>query len=271
MGDVKLITRKRKIDNAGVFKISRMKEVIKPTVPHKHDGYHEFVFLFEGAGVHTIDEVDYEVNPPIFFYLKTGQVHCWEFTQIPKGYVVIFKDEFLSEFDDNIALLSKIPAMMRLNKDHIRLKNDFEALFHEYSSSVPDEKILKAYHNVIIYRILHAVEEHKNIALPISPIVNKFKRLVDLNYKEHRELSFYAELLKTNSRKLGRQCVNDLGRTANSIIGERLVVESKRLLRYTNQSISEIAYELKFKDPSYFVRFFKTKTKLTPLEFRKRF
>jgi AraC-like DNA-binding protein len=264
------IGKKNKINKEQLFKISRMKEVIKPTKPHKHAGYHEFIILDEGAGIHTIDEQDYEVNPPTLFYLKNGQVHCWDFTQIPKGYVMIFKEEFLDEFNNIAHLLTSIPTHMRVSKDYRSIFSDFELMMNEYKSSGTNTQILKSYLNIIIYKICDLLQntnavasEHKSISI--------FKSLVDKHYKTHKTIGFYADQLGMTNRSLSNLCSKELGRPASSIISERLVMESKRLLRYTSNTISEIAFELQYTDPSHFVKFFKSKTNLTPMEFRKKF
>ncbi len=263
--------KKNIINKEPLCKISRRKELIKPTKPHKHSGYHEIIVLSEGAGVHTIDDNDYEVNPPTLFYLQPDQVHCWDFTQIPKGFVLIFKDEFLDEFSETRPLLSKVPITIRLKNGIHQLVKEFDHLFQEFSNEKTNELILKAYLNIIIYRIIDLVQiGHKELSNE-NVVVNKFKLLVDKYYKVHKELSFYANHLNVTNRKLSGLCKLELGRPSSSIISERLVKESKRLLRYTSNSISEIAFELEFTDSSHFVKFFKSKTKLTPLEFRKRF
>ncbi|MBA4058281.1 MAG: hypothetical protein C0490_26425 [Marivirga sp.] len=67
--------------------------MIKRTKPHKHDAYFELIYLSEGAGFHWIDTEKYQIHPPVVFFLS-GQLHYWEMTAIPKGYVMLFKEEF---------------------------------------------------------------------------------------------------------------------------------------------------------------------------------
>lgn len=267
---MEMIGRKNKIDQTQEFKISRMKEVIKPTVPHKHAGYHELIILSGGAGVHTIDEKDYEVNPPTLFYLKKGQVHCWDFTQIPKGYVMIFKETFLNDYYDVVRILSTLPALIRIGDDRKHIYNDFESIMYECESALPNQMIIKTYLNVIIYKI-NDLLKGQNVNNAENKTIGDYKILVDRYYKTQKEIGFYADKLNVTNRKLSLMCSRELGRPASAIIIERIVMESKRLLRYTSSTISEIAFDMNFTDPSHFVKFFKAKTNLTPLEVRKRF
>lgn len=89
------IAIKSKLDGEQLFKISRFKEVIKRTKPHKHDAYFELIFLSEGNGFHWIDTQKFQITPPVVFFLS-GQLHYWEMTAIPKGYVMLFRDMFLT-------------------------------------------------------------------------------------------------------------------------------------------------------------------------------
>ncbi|HSI64469.1 MAG TPA: helix-turn-helix transcriptional regulator [Candidatus Saccharimonadia bacterium] len=60
----------------------------------------------------------------------------------------------------------------------------------------------------------------------------------------------------------------EVGVTAGHIIRDRRLLDAKRQLSHSDLDVSEIAYDLGFKDPSYFSRFFRRETKCTPAEFR---
>lgn len=259
---------KRKIELKEVFKISRMKERIKPTVPHKHDAYFEIIYLSDGAGVHTVDDVDHEVKPPQIFFLNPGQVHCWEFTKIPKGFVCIFKEEFLDLHWESVRHLRNIPPVVISNEGNLSLADDLELLTNEFKSDSPDIEILKSYLNLILLKIKRSPHGNSEMMNTLNPIIAGYKDLVDNYYLEQKDLTFYADELKVTKRKLSDLCKKELGRPASSLINERMIMESKRLLKHTTNSISEIAYKLNFHDPSYFVKFFKSNTNLTPGDYR---
>jgi len=70
---------------------------------------------------------------------------------------------------------------------------------------------------------------------------------------------------------LNALCQDMLGKTAGDLIRDRILLESKRLLTNADMTITEIAYNLNFKDNSYFNRFFKKEVGSTPDEFRTSF
>ncbi|MFV0295610.1 MAG: helix-turn-helix domain-containing protein [Hyphomicrobiaceae bacterium] len=59
------------------------------------------------------------------------------------------------------------------------------------------------------------------------------------------------------------------GRTASEVMTDQLLLRSKRKLAFTDQSVSDIAFDLGFSSPSYFSRFFSAQTSETPRDFRK--
>ncbi|MGL4581499.1 MAG: helix-turn-helix domain-containing protein, partial [Flavobacterium sp.] len=76
--------------------------------------------------------------------------------------------------------------------------------------------------------------------------------------------------LKTSPQNLNAICRKTLKQSASEIIAKHIIDEAKRQLLYSQNRISEIAYYLNFNDSSYFIKYFKRFTGLTPKEFRKK-
>jgi AraC-like DNA-binding protein len=74
-----------------------------------------------------------------------------------------------------------------------------------------------------------------------------------------------------SERHLNRLCKISLNKTITELITERIILEAKRMLVFSKESVSEIISELGYTDSSYFFRLFKKKTRLTPLEFKNKF
>lgn len=80
---------------------------------------------------------------------------------------------------------------------------------------------------------------------------------------------FYADHLSVTPNYLNTLCKKVTGKTVGKIIRNRIILEAKRLLVNSEYTISQIAYDLYFEDNSYFTKFFKANTGLSPIEFRK--
>ncbi len=99
-------------------------------------------------------------------------------------------------------------------------------------------------------------------------VIRKFNFLVDIHYRTKRKVSDYAELLFKSPKTLSNLFSIYNQKSPQQIILDRLALEAKRLMHFTDKQNQEIAYELGFNDPAHFSRFFKKMTKYTPSEYR---
>ncbi|CAL1516286.1 AraC family transcriptional regulator [Chitinophaga sp. MM2321] len=107
----------------------------------------------------------------------------------------------------------------------------------------------------------------------ISPDLNEkriyhFLLLLENHYTSEKKVDFYSEKLHLSTKRLNQILKQKMGKTVNQILQERLLIEAKHLLFIGNENIKEMSFSLGFEDPSYFSRFFKKMTKLSPEEFR---
>jgi len=101
-------------------------------------------------------------------------------------------------------------------------------------------------------------------------LVSRFHKLVGEHYLSRRQVSDYAQMLSVSPNHLNKVVKEVTGKTASESIRELLGQEARSLLRYTDKTISEIAYQLDFSDPASFNRFFKGESGETPLAYRNR-
>jgi AraC family transcriptional activator of pobA len=99
-------------------------------------------------------------------------------------------------------------------------------------------------------------------------IIRKFNLLVESHFKSEHSVSFYAQQLCKSPKTLSNLFAIFNQKPPSQIIQERIVVEAKRLLRYTDRAIKHITFELGFEEVSYFSNFFKKNTGMSPSDFR---
>lgn len=92
-----------------------------------------------------------------------------------------------------------------------------------------------------------------------------------LIFTEKSCIKFYAGELNITAKHLNRVVKSTINKTTGQLISDRIVLESKRLIVHKNVNMAEIADSLGFSDYAYFSRFFKSKTGITPMEFRKNY
>ncbi len=81
--------------------------------------------------------------------------------------------------------------------------------------------------------------------------------------------SDYAKKMNSTQHHLNHITKQVTGKTATEVIRARSILEAKRLLTFTDQTVSEVASQLNFFDSSYFAKLFKAETGTSPIEFKK--
>jgi len=273
--DQQIIQTKNKLDEGLVFKISEFKRQIKKTTPHKHDDYFELIFLSEGKGFHWIETEKFIVSTPEFYFLKPGQMHYWQLTSIPKGYVILFKTEFFDNLKetDTINLYRQLTDKFRVPvPEKYDPENILNELLLEYSeSSVYSTHIIHGYLRALFARMLQLAEiKSKERNAPVT-IYEKFQDLLVKECPGFHKVNEFAGLLNTTPQNLNAACRKHSGKSASEMITAQLMIEAKRYILHTDNTINEIADILIFSDPSIFVKFFKKYEGMTPASFRKKY
>jgi AraC-like DNA-binding protein len=128
--------------------------------------------------------------------------------------------------------------------------------------------------NNYLFNILLIVEslcERKDIKLVVNDeklLVSKFKSIVNANLNWQYNLDYYTEKLNVGLRTLQNAFQLTEEQTPKQWLIDRMILEIKRNLIYKEVGISTIAYNLGFNEVTNFTKFFKSKTGLTPTQFR---
>lgn len=269
------ISIKNKLEEGLTFKVSRFKEQIKKTRPHKHDEYCELIFLEQGEGFHTIETERYVVETPDFYFLKPGQLYFWQFTSIPKGFVVLLKENEFDAVKESILvdLLRKLSE-----KTRISLKNGGNCFFilneleQEYQkNSIYSKEIIHGLVKVLMGRVLQLSQTQPATALYSPTPFDRFQQLLVSECPRLRKVHEYADALNMTPQNLNAICRRYNNKSASELIHAQLVLEAKRYILHTDYPINEIADLLFFSDTSNFVKFFKKNEGATPQQFRKKY
>ncbi|MGC4100940.1 helix-turn-helix domain-containing protein [Ferruginibacter sp.] len=96
----------------------------------------------------------------------------------------------------------------------------------------------------------------------------KFHLLVEKHFKTEHSVSFYAQQLCKSPKTLSNLFSGNGHKSPSQVIQERILIEAKRLLSYTDRPVKQVTYELGFEDLAYFSNFFKKHTGQSPVDFR---
>lgn len=260
------INIKDKTETDDYIKVAPFKNNVRKTEPHKHKSYFEIIYLFQGKGTHSIDHHTFQIQTPIIFFVRKEQVHHWNITSLPKGYVLIIKKEFVEKSYDNGLknLLSIVSGLTSIQPtENTTIKQLFELLTKE-NDFIVVEALLKA----LLAKIIETAQPLTSKTSITNNLFLSYRDLLSKTDELKNSVSYYAKQLNTTPQNLNSICRKNADQSAADILSEYIVSEAKRLLNYTDNTVSEIAFLLGFSDSSHFAKYFKRCTGKTPQTFR---
>ncbi|WP_440133960.1 helix-turn-helix domain-containing protein [Chitinophaga sancti] len=245
--------------------------------PHSHD-YEELIIGVTGQIEHFIDFKSNHFDAPFVSFVTKGKVHqarpAMKANQC-EMWVIRFKSEFIPETTFQLYSLYHNNATFTLKPGMCfqRLVTLCEMLQGEMEQAGPDYGIVRQLLSTIFTMIESERRKQHNNETPVEHAPNhKFKNflaILEENFRKDVGVEFYAEKLFMSSRNLNLICHQIFQQSISEIIETRKLLEAKNLLASTDKTISEIGYELGFKEKTYFTNLFKKKTGQTPTDFRK--
>ena len=152
-----------------------------------------------------------------------------------------------------------------------RIESNLQAIARLYLETKTDYALIYSYLLTCILEIKKVLAESYLDLYPAKAffITKQYYDLLLTNIEKEYSIPFYAQKLKVTPNHLNKSIKSVTGKTALLLLNEIRLMEAKTRLKYTDYTISEIAFQLGFEDQSYFSRFFKKYTGNTPGEFRK--
>lgn len=237
-------------------------------VPHRHDFYH-VIWIESGRGTFIRDGRSYPVEAGTLAFVPPGQVHTWKWEHPLKGYVLSFEPVLLfNQYDRPYRLLHELTQWSTAGNDLGQvsdsardfLRERFENLAREFcgNEEFRDEMLraqvtalLICLHRLLIGQAPIEFREH------FGPLTSRFLSLLEEAEGKFYRTGHYLSALSVSSRALTNAVLLETGKSPSVWIRDRTVLEARRLLTYTDLTISEIAYRLNFRNVSYFVRFYR--------------
>jgi len=243
---------------------------------HRHDFYYLLV-LKNGDGQHEIDFTPYKVSDNTLFLMRPGQVHELRLKATSQGYLLQFRHDFFdSQQSSYKTLLRKVSHKQICAVEPVyfkKLLRILDCIFTEFTQK--RESYQQAIQSNLILFFIELLRQRQNDQTPAATAkaypqeqLEKFLELLDANIAGCKQVSQYASLLHLSAYQLAAVTKSLLGKTPSNLINEHIVLESKRLLLATSNQVNQIAYQLGYEDPSYFIRFFKKHTGHSPESFR---
>ena len=236
------------------------------TIPaHRHDGLHQFQWLQQGRADATLDGRTLAIEAPAALMIAPRCVHGFVYSPHTQGQQLSVPTRLLAQSLAEAPALavgleaSKVAADIGV-EDRAELDSMFCRLGTEFERDAPGRvEALKSMAVLLALWFLRRVDAGPPGARSAGvrdTLVQRFRTLTQRHYREHRPVSFYAEMLKVTPDHLSRACRDVAGLSALDLLHERVLAEARRLLSVSELPVTEIAAALGYDDAQYFSRFF---------------
>lgn len=246
--------------------------------------FYMILFIEDGVGFHTIDFTDYSFKKGSVITIRKDQIHKFHKNEHVQGSILLFTDEFLVSYLEELEALKSLQLFNELLGDPKlqlsdmaltemlsiinRLRKEYFNPNDEYTMGI----IRSELHILIakLYRIKSLDNNASNQNRYLSQFID-FQNLVEKHASKLNKVSDYAKLIGVSSKTLNTTTKRIVNKTAKEFVDDICTKQIKRLLINTELSIKEIAHESGFEESTNFYKYFKRQTQLTPEQFRSTF
>ncbi|MCJ7932418.1 MAG: helix-turn-helix domain-containing protein [Chryseobacterium sp.] len=242
------------------------------------------VVLWKGSGVFSVDDINYSYKGCNILFLSPYQKLKLASESNEKVAVLLFHSDYycIEYHKEEVACNGLLFNNIYLNPgielseenyayilelfNHIKKENTEN---HQFSKS-----IIKTYIQLILAIGSKQKNNIRDESASADQLPNKnaaaFQKLLEIHFKEEKELSFYSDKLSITNNTLSKAVKKEFSKTPSQLMNERIILESKKLLHLTYRSVKEIASELGFTDEFYFSRYFKKSVGCSPKNYREK-
>lgn len=235
------------------------------------------VYCTSGIGKGRVNTNIYNLQPYSIMIVLPGQItELIDLSDDFQATYIIMSDEFVSSLGiGNTFSLSNIVASSPKTVLQDRAKEALESYLSMCRNLIPIDnnpnrlEILQLLTRAFFLGLGYFLHEMgQNINSRNEELTASFIKLVELNYTEHRELSFYAERLNLTTKHLSRVVKATSGKSAMNWIEKHVILDAISQLLSSNISIKEIAYRLNFPSQSCFGKYFNRIVGVSPVIYR---
>ncbi|AZA84621.1 hypothetical protein C1637_07225 [Chryseobacterium lactis] len=239
---------------------------------HRDDHY-MFILQQKGDFVVEVDFNTLELKEAALCFIGPGQVHQYIHQKNNKGWFLFAEASIISEYyRETLDMYQWIRQSVIVSEDDFifDLPPVLEKI--EQDKNLPGTSVeislVESIIGIIISRIMQQQIPEKQNNSQKYLITRQFKKFITENFKTHKQVQQYAQLLTITPLYLNEAVKEVTGYPASFWIQQKIVLEACRLLSYTAMDVKQIAFELGYDDPIYFSRFYKKVTGMTALQFR---
>lgn len=247
--------------------------------PHVHPDHVQILWLKDGGARFTIEGETLDVKPNTLVVQPAGALHEIRFQPDTEGRVItaaVSYVEAVARDDQRLIAITRNPGAYPIPPDspcNASVPLMFDQILTEASWEAPGRRmaVRGCFLNVLVS--LLRLAENRLGAESYGrgrdfELVTRYRAQVEDHFRDQKSLAFYARQIGVSTQRLNAACKGRAGRTASEVLYDRILVEAKRCLLYTEMTVAEIGHSLGYDDPAYFNRFFSQRVGKPPGTFR---
>lgn len=230
--------------------------------PHFHPD-HVQLMLFNKGGAET--RIEGRVLAPregAIVVHPAGMVHEIRYLPGTEGLTITVAKSYLDSLireNAGISGVLQVPETYLLKSSYEEVRAAFSDILSESRTRAPGWNM--AVRGRFLTVLVHLQRLHRQFAQPSRlrrdlQLAIALRDLVERTFRTEKRMSYYAGRLAISPQRLNAACKSALGCPASQVLYDRIMVEARRLLAYTELTVAEIGHDLGFDDPAYFNRFF---------------
>lgn len=232
--------------------------------PHVHRDLNHIILIAQGGGAMQAEAAQVVFDAPCLLLIPAAIIHGFTWHSESSGYVTTIADSYLRHLiarDADLAPLFAHPHAVSLPTDG---GPDAAAIIarmaQELGWSGPGQRA--AVESALLALMVLALR-HATLAQTTQPgtarqaaLVARLRERIEQRFRQREPVAAHARALGTSLTALRQACAQVAGSSPAQMLDDRALLEARRLLLYSQLSVTEIAYAIGFEDPAYFSRFF---------------
>lgn len=251
-------------------------EVLARTVGRERQRplFHQLVLVTSGTGAH---EVDFDVIPlrrGSMVRVRPGQVQRFVPEPAVEATMLVWPEE---SHDASLQSQTWYPGSGVRTSWELdealcgRLLGWIDEIREEqgrFEGSPAQVSLMRTLLRALLLRLSIELPESTPTGTTLPPVYVEYRELIEQRFAAHRSVRVLAHELGYSPRTVDRACKAVSGKTAKEVLDERVALEIRRLLTYTDRPVSRIGAELGFDDPSNFTKFVRRQLGRSPIDIR---
>lgn len=240
--------------------------------------------VVSGTAKATINDRHFELRPSTMFLLNAeSKVQAFRCSKACMGYVISFSMAFLRTI--TVDTVDRLTANMLFGmKPCVPIDDEDLARLHEMASligrmsdltGVYGSRAFASLSNSLFYLVAaivnRSVEQESDETVNLSrgdELILRFAAELANSCHRERSVEYYASHLGITPKYLSLVCKKRLGRNASKVIDDAVINKSKELLAQPGLSIQQVAEQMNFVSQSFFGKYFKQRTGISPSRYK---